>query len=280
MSRNVNTGRVGKARVTGPINKSSDKSDVTSGKSIPNNHRRGGKTDAGLGQFLKVATPIFSPGSGPTTTDFTISLTNQEAGATYKYTTDGSTPDSSSSTLQSTDLSLSLTGTVNPSLTFKVYGYRNDYADSEVATINYTLRQTPDPIFVSPSGNVPDNQLITLNLDAEATGYYTLDGTTPSGTANTTSSTYTGPFVISFGSSTSITGKAIALNGDASDSQVVSGVYNHDSSLDYGGPYDGVRDVAGKLVSFSPYTCFLKSKYWDNLSSFSLIGLNIFSFRP
>ena len=234
MSKNVNTGRGGKARVVGPINNSTDKKDATSGKSVSNDYKRAGKIDKDLNKFLKVSTPIFNPGSGPTSTTFTANLTNQEAGVTYKYTTDGTSPTGAgASTLSTTSLNLSLTGTASPSLTFKVYGYRNDYADSDIFTANYALQSASDPVFSSPSGSVPENQLISLNVQDGATGYYTLDGTVPSGGANTTSSQYTSAFVLNFGGNSSITGKAIAVKDGYVDSQIITGIFNHDSNLDY-----------------------------------------------
>jgi alpha-tubulin suppressor-like RCC1 family protein len=184
---------------------------------------------------------------------FTVSLTNQEAGATYKYTIDGTSPTGASAlTLQSTSLNLSLTGTTNPSLIFKAYGIRNDYANSDIITLNYALQNVSDAIFSLASGSVPENQVIGLDLEAGATGYYTLNGVDPSGNAGTTSSQYTNPFVLSFANSSSVTGKAIAVKGGSLDSQIVSGIFTHNSSLDYGGAYDGVRDVEGALVSFKP----------------------------
>ena len=253
MSKNVNTGRSGKARVVGPINNTADKKDATSGKSVSNDHKRAGKIDKDLKKFLKVSTPVFNPGSGPTASQFTVNLTNQEAGVTYKYTTDGTSPTGAgASTLTSSSLSLSLTGTTNPSLTFKCYGYRNDYADSDIFSADYVLQSVADPIFASPSGSVPENQLISLNIEDGATGYYTLDGTTPSGGANTTSSQYTNAFVLSFGGNSSVTGKAIAVKDGSLDSEITAAVFNHDSNLDYGGPYDGIRDSIGKTVYFSP----------------------------
>ena len=82
------------------------------------------------------ATPTFSPAAGSYegTQNVTISST---AGATIYYTTDGSTPSTSSSVYSSPIA-------VNADMTIKAYAVKANYDDSEVATAAYTITEGPD----------------------------------------------------------------------------------------------------------------------------------------
>lgn len=82
------------------------------------------------------ATPTFSPAAGSYegTQNVTISSTT---GATIYYTTDGSTPNTSSSVYSSAI-------TVSANTTIKAYAVKSDYNDSEVATATYTITAAPD----------------------------------------------------------------------------------------------------------------------------------------
>ena len=144
MSRDVRTNRGGKSRVTGPIAKATDKKDVAVGRGVSNDFKHGGPVDPGAKRFLRVTTPVASPGSGPVAKNFTANLTNPEEGVTYKYTIDGTSPTGANSQiLVNNQTSLTLTGT--PAiLNFKIYGEKVDYGDSEVVDINYTLQAVKD----------------------------------------------------------------------------------------------------------------------------------------
>jgi alpha-tubulin suppressor-like RCC1 family protein len=252
MSRNTNTGRSGKTRVTGPVNNETKKSDVTTGRSISNTHKRTGPTDKEINKFNKVLVPTVSPGEGKVTKNFNLTLTNPQSSVTYKYTIDGSSPTGAGAqTIVNNQISLALTGSPGY-LNVKIYGYRNDYSPSEITDLEYNIKPTQDVVVVPQAGSIPDNQLVKLNVESEATGYYTLDGSTPSGDANTTSTKYTGPFVMNFTNSSSVVLKTIAEKHDHASSSITTGTFTLDSAVTYGGPYDGVRDLNGKLVTYSP----------------------------
>ncbi len=128
--------------------------------------------------WFKVATPTFNYDN----LQLTISTTTN--GATIYYTTDGSTP-TTSSTKYSGPLSLSEDCTV------KAIAVKADFNNSEVATYNFTVGvntcQAPE---ISRDGT--SNQVVMTCATLGASIYYTIDGSTPS----STSTLYTGPFTI------------------------------------------------------------------------------------
>uniref|UniRef100_A0A4Y8PSU6 beta-glucosidase n=2 Tax=Paenibacillus athensensis TaxID=1967502 RepID=A0A4Y8PSU6_9BACL len=80
----------------------------------------------------KVDTPAFSPAGGTYTSAQSVTLTSATSGATIKYTTDGSTPTTSSPTY---------TGAINVSVTttIKAMAIKSGMTDSDVATSTYTI---------------------------------------------------------------------------------------------------------------------------------------------
>lgn len=87
------------------------------------------------------ATPEFSPAPGPYTTAQTVTLSDSTTGASIYYTTDGSTP-TSSSTEYSTPIAVSTT------TVFNAIAVAPGYANSAVATGTYTLPLAPGTVSV------------------------------------------------------------------------------------------------------------------------------------
>jgi hypothetical protein len=79
------------------------------------------------------ATPTFSPAAGNYTSAQSVTISTTTAGASIRYTTDGSTPSSSSGTVYSGPIA------VNSSLTIKAIAYESGFADSAVASAAYTI---------------------------------------------------------------------------------------------------------------------------------------------
>ena len=83
-------------------------------------------------QYPTVATPTFSPDGGAYTTAQTVTISCATAGASIRYTLDGSTP-TANSTLYSSPITVSQTTTI------KAIGIKSGMLNSYVATAEYTI---------------------------------------------------------------------------------------------------------------------------------------------
>jgi hypothetical protein len=144
-------------------------------------------------------TPTFSPTPGSFTSAQTVAIADSTANAAIYYTTDGSTP-TTSSTKYSSPIAISTTTTLN------AIAVASGYQNSSIATGSYqiNLPATATPTFSPAAGSFTTAQAVTISdATANATIYYTTDGSTP-----TTSSTkYSSPIAIS----TTTTLNAIAV---------------------------------------------------------------------
>lgn len=126
------------------------------------------------------ASPTGSTFGGPVT----VTLQSNESNTTIHYTTDGSTPTTSSATFSSP---LKFTQTT----TLKYFGVDANNRSSQVQSQTYTITAilvTASP----PAGTYSGAQSVSLSMNMLGTIYYTTDGSTP-----TTSSTkYTGPIKV------------------------------------------------------------------------------------
>lgn len=161
----------------------------------------------------KVATPTFNPPAGTYATAQTVTISTTTAGATIYYTTNGTTPTTSSAVY---------TGpiTVSTTETIEALAVLANYTNSDVAIAVYTLNlpQTATPTFTPPAGTYTLPQTVTIGTTtAGATIYYTTNGATPT----TSSAVFTGPITIT----TSQTVKAIAVASGYNNSAVGTAVY-------------------------------------------------------
>ncbi|SHO52488.1 chitobiase/beta-hexosaminidase C-terminal domain-containing protein [Anaerocolumna xylanovorans] len=164
-----------------------------------------------------VATPTFDPAPGtystPTTT---VSISCSTTGATIRYTTDGTTP-TSSSTAYTGPISISTDTSI------KAYASKPGMNDSSVASAAYII--TYNPLQVStpnfqPAGGTYSSPL-TVNLSCSTSGAtirYTTDGTTPTDT----SPVYSVPIPVDSGTKTI---KAIGTKSGMVNSAVVTSTY-------------------------------------------------------
>src|SRR5207245_1465420 len=93
-------------------------------------------------QQQQVATPAFSPGGGTYTGSVTVSISDATSGAAIHYTTDGSTP-TTSSAVYSTALTFTQTTTL------KAMAAASGMTDSAVASATYTIQQQSFTLTVS-----------------------------------------------------------------------------------------------------------------------------------
>jgi len=159
------------------------------------------------------ATPTFSPVAGTYAAAQTVSISDTTSGATIYYTTNGTTPTTSSTKYTAT---IAVTSTE----TLQAIATANGYSVSAVATAAYTITpQAAPPTFSVPAGSYSSSQTATISdATAGATIYYTTNGTTP-----TTNSTVYGGGAITVSSSETL--QAIATANGYSTSAVASAGY-------------------------------------------------------
>jgi hypothetical protein len=87
---------------------------------------------------VATAAPAFSPVAGSYATAQTITISTATAGATIRYTTNGTTPTSTTGTVYSGPISVNITQNI------KAIAYKEAYADSEVVSASYAITSGPN----------------------------------------------------------------------------------------------------------------------------------------
>jgi len=200
---------------------------------------------------LTAATPVISPAAGAYTKWQTVTITDATPTATIYYTTDGSTPTSSSNRYLSSFV-------VSTSETVKAIAISSGYTNSAVASAAYTLNlpQAATPT-ISPAGGVIYGPKIVTISDTTpgATIYYTTDGSTPT----TASSQYGGPF----DASSTETIKAIAGGTNLAPSPVASASFTLTAATPTFSPAAGTYSTA-QTVTISANTVGATIYYTTN----------------
>ena len=179
-----------------------------------------------------VATPTFSPVAGTYNSSQSVTISDSTTGATIYYTTNGTTPTTSST---------QYTGaiTVSTTETIKAIGTKSGYTNSSVGSAAYTL-VVATPTFSPVAGTYNGPQSVTISdATSGAAIYYTTNGNTP-----TTSSThYTGAITVS----ATETVKALAVETGYTNSSVGSAAYTlvvaTPTFLPVAGTYNGPQSV-------------------------------------
>ncbi|GHH67894.1 hypothetical protein GCM10018781_23890 [Kitasatospora indigofera] len=120
----------------------------------------------------QVAQPAFSPAGGQYATAQTVTITDATAGATIRYTRDGSTPNGSSP-VYSGPISVTASGTV------KAFAQASGLTDSPVATATYTIggtqtscpaqSETPD---FGPNVHIYDPSMSAATIQAQLDSHF------------------------------------------------------------------------------------------------------------
>lgn len=160
-----------------------------------------------------LAAPSFSPSAGTFNTTQTVELSCETvSGCSFRYTTDGSTPTSSSGTVYSGAISITQTTTI------KAIAYKDGCVDSEVATAAFTLK-CANLTFDVAAGTYTGAQSVEISTTTDgATIHYTTDGSAP--TAE--SATYSSPLTVDCSQQI----KAIAVKSGWSNSNQGSATYH------------------------------------------------------
>ncbi|MEO8661155.1 MAG: chitobiase/beta-hexosaminidase C-terminal domain-containing protein, partial [Bryobacteraceae bacterium] len=159
---------------------------------------------------LRAATPTFSPAAGTFGAPQSVVLLDASPGVTIYYTTNGSTPTTSST---------SYTGPipVSATTTIKAIAVATGWTSSAVASAAYTLRANA-PTFGLAAGTYTGPQSIALSdTSPGVTIYYTTNGNNPT----TASTPYSGPIPVT----ATTTVKAIAAATGWTSSSVVTAKY-------------------------------------------------------
>jgi hypothetical protein len=163
---------------------------------------------------IPVATPTFSPAGGTYTGTQNVTLSTTTAGASIRYTTDGSTPTSTTGNVYSSAITVSATTTV------KAIAYASGNPDSAVASATFTITPaTATPTLSPAAGTYTSAQTVTISTTTSGASIrYTTDGSTPT---STTGNVYSSAITVS----ATTTVKAIAYASGYTDSAVASATF-------------------------------------------------------
>jgi hypothetical protein len=161
---------------------------------------------------IAVVAPAFSPAAGTYTSAQSVTISSTTSGASIRYTTDGSTPTSTTGTVYSAPVSIAATTTL------KAIAYKSGLANSSVTTGVYTIAAVA-PAFSPVAGTYTGAQSVTISSTTSGASIrYTTDGSTPT---STTGTVYSAP--VSIAATTTL--KAIAYKSGLANSAVTTGVY-------------------------------------------------------
>ncbi|WHY17219.1 discoidin domain-containing protein [Paenibacillus sp. G2S3] len=162
----------------------------------------------------QVAAPSFSPAGGTYTSVQSVVISSSTAGATLRYTTDGSEPNASSTKYISPI-------SVTENMTLKAKAFKELMKDSATTSSTYVINvvtQVTTPVITPATGTFTEAQNVSITGSTQGASIrYTTDGSAPSANNGTL---YTGPFNVPV----TTTIKAIAFKTGMTDSIVSSSV--------------------------------------------------------
>ena len=159
-----------------------------------------------------VGTPAYSPSGGTYSSAQTVTISSATSGAAIYYTTNGSSP-----TTSSTPYSVAISIAANTTL--KAIAVKSGMTNSGIRAESYAI-VVATPSFNPSSGTYSSSPTVTISTSTSGASIrYTVDGSTPSDTAG---SVYSAPISIS----ASTTLKAIAYASGLTNSGVATAAYN------------------------------------------------------
>jgi hypothetical protein len=173
--------------------------------------------------YERLPAPKFYPPAGNYSGDQSVAIFTSAENVRIYYTTDGSTP-TTSSTVYTDSILVAGDGT---NMTIKAFSVRQGIANSPVSSVTYSINYSMAaiPTFDPPPGTYNMDITVTIDSDFEnATIYYTTDGSTPT----TSSAKYTNPIPVA-GDGTAMTINAIAVVPGIENPDVATASY----SIDY-----------------------------------------------
>lgn len=193
------------------------------------------------GQYVigpAVTAPAFAPPPGAYEGPQNIVLTSLTAGASIRYTTDGSDPSETAGTLYAAPVRLPATTTL------KAVAFRAGWDTSPVTSGLYTISTlVAAPVFAPPPGTYDEAQNVAITTStAGASIRYTTDGTAPTESLGTV---YTGPVAVPG----TLTLRAVAYRAGWTTSSVTSGLYTIEPPGPGYAQYAYVANADGQTVS-------------------------------
>jgi hypothetical protein len=163
---------------------------------------------------------VFSPMGGIYQSPVSVILSTPTPEAVIRYTIDGSDPDESSAVYNT-----AIIVPVDTTMTIKAKAWRSGWISSGITRQQYTVTGSvtiPEPVFTPAAGtySTPQQVIINAPYPADASIYYTTDGTDPT----QSSAPYTG--AINLPLNTVFTLKVRAYKTDWEPSPVYTAVYN------------------------------------------------------
>ncbi len=187
-----------------------------------------------------VADPFFTPIGGTYSTNQSVEIASNTAGATIHYTTNGTTP-TTGSPVYSSPL------TVSSSQTIKALAVKSGDTDSAVTEATYVMKAaTPVPDVPGGIYNTKDQTVTLTSATPGASIYYTLDGGTP----DNTSTLYTAPIIVT----DDVTISSIAYNGSYDPSAVRVDTYTFVAGTPEMTPVAGVYTTTQNVTISSSTT--------------------------
>ena len=217
-----------------------------------------------------VATPTFSPSPGNYTSAQNVALSDTTPGAAIFYTTDGSTPTTSSAPYGGPIAIASTT-------TIKAIAAASGFTNSPVASGTYVIGTTPTaatPMFNPAPGTYTGPLTVTLSdTTAGAVIHCTTNGTMP---------TPTSPVCTTVTISTTTTLSALATASGFSPSAVISGTYTISpggGSINYGSGFTATGLTFNGLAKLNGTRLRLTDgKTNEAASAFATAAINVQSF--